>query len=401
MAGASLTTLNSILKEFYLPPVVEQLNNEVLLLSRLDSSDQEIVGTKAFIPVHTGRSGGIGARGEYVQLPNPGNQAFARASFDLTYQYGIVRVSGPSQAKTASEAGAFLQSLRAELDGIRNDLKKDLARQLYGNGDGILAVTGTTTASTTVVLNASAAEAINKGQLYPGQYVDIGTPANPTSVVSGDTIQSVNAATPSITILTSVTTNGTQNVYRAGSNAANVTYEMNGIKNLVPTAANTFGGIDATQAANAYWDNIRDAAGTAISQDRLMQAFNKVRIAGGEVSAIYTSYGVQRAFFNTFTAAINYIEPLKLEGGFQTLNFMGKPIIADIDAPMANVYLLDERFVKFFSNQDWHFLDEDNQPLKWDVNFDAWKSVLARYLNLGASRRNVHAVLTTNVTTLY
>ena len=401
MAGASLTTLNSILKEFYLPPVVEQLNNEVLLLSRLDSSDQEIVGTKAFIPVHTGRSGGIGARGEYVALPNPGNQAFARASYDLTYQYGIVRVSGPSQAKTASEAGAFLQSLRAELDGIRNDLKKDLARQLYGNGDGILAVTGTTTASTTVVLNASAAEAINKGQLYPGQYVDIGTPAAPTNVVSGDTIQSVNAATPSITILTSVTTNGTQNVYRAGSNAANVTYEMNGIKNLVPTAANTFGGIDATQAANAYWDNIRDAAGTAISQDRLMQAFNKVRIAGGEVSAIYTSYGVQRAFFNTFTAAINYIEPLKLEGGFQTLNFMGKPIIADIDAPQANVYLLDERFVKFFSNQDWHFLDEDNQPLKWDVNFDAWKSVLARYLNLGASRRNVHAVLTTNVTTLY
>src|SRR5438105_4457139 len=104
MAGASLTTLNSILKEFYLPPVVEQLNNEVLLLSRLDSSDQEIVGTKAFIPVHNGRSGGIGARGEYVALPTPGNQGFARASFDLTYQYGIVRVSGPSQAKTASEA---------------------------------------------------------------------------------------------------------------------------------------------------------------------------------------------------------------------------------------------------------------------------------------------------------
>ena len=401
MAGASLTTLNNILKEFYLPPVVEQLNNEVLLLSRLDSSDQEIVGKAAYVPVHTGRTGGIGARGEYVALPNPGNQSFARANYDLTYQYGIVRVSGPSQAKTASEAGAFLQSLRSELDGIRNDLKKDLARQVYGNGDGKLCACGVTTASTTIVLAAGAAEAINKGQIYPGQYVDIGTVANPVLEKSGATVVSVNAAGPSMVIDTAATTAATDFVFRAGSNAAGVTYEMNGLQNLVSTAANTFGGIDASQAANAYWDNIRDTAGTAITQDRLMQIFNKVRIAGGEVSAIYTSYGDQRAFFNTFTSAINYIEPLKLEGGFQTLNFMGKPVIADIDAPMAKWYFLDERFVKFFSNQDWHFLDEDNQPLKWDVNFDAWKSVLARYLNLGATRRNVNAVLTTNVTTLY
>jgi hypothetical protein len=399
MAGASLTTLNSILKEFYLPPVVEQLNNEVLLLSRVDSSDQEIVGTKAYIPVHTTRTGGIGARGEYVALPNPGSQGYARAQFDLTYQYGVVRVSGPSQAKTASEAGAFLQSLRSELDGIRNDLKKDLARQLYGTGDGKLATCGVTSASATVVV--SSAEAINKGQIYPGMYLDIGTVANPTVVASNVTVQSVNAAGPSVVIDQTVTTAGTHFLFRAGSNFAGGTYEMNGLQNLVASAAGTFGGIDASATGNSYWDNLRDTAGTAITQDRLMQAFNKVRINGGEVSAIYTSYGDQRQFFNTFTSAINYIEPLKLQGGFQTLNFMAKPIIADIDAPMAKWYLIDERFIKFFSNQDWHFLDEDNQPLKWDTNYDAWKSVLARYLNLGASRRNTQVLLTTNVSTLF
>jgi hypothetical protein len=142
MPGAMISTLSAILKEYYLPPVVEQLNNEVLLLQRLESRDQEIVGTAAFVPVHTGRSGGIGARGEYVQLPEPGNQAYTRAQFDLKYLYGVVRVSGPSMAKTASEAGAFLQALRSELDGIRNDLKKDVARQVYGNGDGVVGPCG-------------------------------------------------------------------------------------------------------------------------------------------------------------------------------------------------------------------------------------------------------------------
>ena len=132
-----------------------------------------------------------------------------------------------------------------------------------------------------------------------------------------------------------------------------------------------------------------------------MQAFNRVRVAGGEVSAIYTNYGVQRDFYNTFVSAIHYIEPLKLQGGFQTLEFMGKPLIADIDAPYAKLFLIDERFMKVFSNRDWHFLDEDNQPLKWDTNYDAWKAVLARYMNLGVSRRNTSMVITTNNTVGY
>jgi hypothetical protein len=403
MPGAMISTLSAILKEYYLPPVVEQLNNEVLLLQRLESRDQEIVGTAAFVPVHTGRSGGIGARGEYVQLPEPGNQAYTRAQFDLKYLYGVVRVSGPSMAKTASEAGAFLQALRSELDGIRNDLKKDVARQVYGNGDGVVGQVAANTAVNTLAghTNGSLREAIEKGQLYVGMVVDIGPAATPSSAASNRTITGVSAATNgTITVDgAAVTTANGDGVGRQGARTANATYEITGLQNLISTAANTVGGINS--ATNAFWDNIRDTAGTAISHDRLMQMFNRVRIAGGEVSAIYSSFGVQRDFYNTFQTNIRYMEPLKLNGGFQTLEFMGKPIIADVDAPYNRVFLVDERFLKVFSNRDWHFLDEDNSTLKWDTNYDAWKAVLARYMNLGVTRRNTMAVITTNNTTGY
>lgn len=397
MAGAMISTVSAILKEMYLPPVVEQLNNEVLLLQRLEARDQEIVGSAAFVPVHTGRSGGIGARGEYVALPDPGAQSYARAQFDLKYLYGVVRVSGPSMAKTASEAGAFLQILRSELDGIRNDLKKDVARQVYGNGDGVVATTALNAAATNTHTLQSA-EAINKGQLYVGMFVDIGPAATPTSDAAGRTITAVTAATPSITVDGSAFTSAAgDGVGRAGARTASATYEITGLQQLISTSANTVGGING--ATNTFWQNIADTAGTAITHDRFMQGFNRVRIAGGEVSAIYSSFGVQRDFYNTFQTNIRYVEPLKLSGGFQTLEFMGKPIIADVDAPYNRVYLVDERFIKVFSNRDWHFLDEDNTPLKWDTNYDAWKSVLARYMNLGLTRRNVHMVLTTNNTT--
>jgi hypothetical protein len=401
MAGTSITILANVLKEFYLPPVVEQLNNEVLLLQRLEARDQEIFGKAAFVPVHTGRSSGIGARGEYVQLPDAGAQAYDRAQYDLKYLYGVVRVSGPSMAKTASEAGAFLQALKSELDGIRNDLRKDVARQVYADGTGAVALTAANAAVNTLTLQASGAEAINKGQLYVGMVVDIGPAATPTSDATQRNITAVNAATPSITVDgAAVTTANGDGVGRFGSRAAaSVSYEIDGLSKLISTAANTVGGINA--ATSTYWDNIRDTAGTAITQDRLMQGFNKVRIAGGEVSAIYTSFGIQRDFFNTFTNNIRYTNPLTLQGGFQTLDFMGKPLIADVDAPFAKAFLCDERFLKTFSNRAWHFLDEDNSTLKWDTNYDAWKAVLARYMNLGVTRRNTQMVITTNNTVGY
>lgn len=400
MAGASITTLNNVLKEFYLPPVVEQLNNEVLLLSRLEARDQELVGKAAYIPLHTGRSGGIGARGEYVQLPEPGNQVYARAEFTLKYLYGVIRVSGPSVELTASDMGSFVQALKSELDGIRSDLRKDVARQIYGDGTGAIATCGVTSAANVVVL--ASREAIDKGQLYVGMVVDIGTAAAPTLRATSRTITAVTPGTPSITIDgAAVTTAGTDFVGRAGARYAAGTYEINGLAALASTAASSFGGINAASAGNEYWDNLRDTAGTAISETRLMQGFNQVRLAGGEVSAVLTGFANQRVFWATLTSLRRFNDPMKIEGGFQTLDFMGKPVIADVDHPVGKVHLLDERFIKVFSNRDWHFLDQDNSTLKWDTNFDAWKAVLTRYLQLGASRRNTQMVLTTDATTGY
>lgn len=394
MAGATLTTLSAILKDYYLPPVVEQLNNTVLLLQRLEARDQELFGNQAVVPVHTGRSGGIGARAEGGTLPSAGNQTYARAVYDLKYLYGRITVTGPSMAKTASEAGAFLQSLKSEIDGIQNDLKKDVARQLYGNGDGILAGAASFGPSTTVTILSD--EPLRKGQIYNGQIVSVGTTANATSLASAQTVGSVSISGKTFVIQASITTiSGTHFVFRDGSvSATGTVFETNGLSNLVSTAANTFGGIDASQAANAYWDNQRLASGGALTISNMQQAWNTVQFAGGEVSSMYTSMGVQRAYYSLLQAQVRYTEPGTLKGGFTTLEFMNKPLIADIDAPFGKLFFCDERFVKLFSNRDWHFLDEDGHILKWVSGQDAWDAVLARYMQLGASRRNTQLVLT-------
>lgn len=393
----NLSTVAAILKDMYLPPVTDQLNNDVLFLQILESRSEDLFGNQAIVPLHTGRTGSIGARGEDEDLPAAGAQRYAKAIYDLKYLYGRVRVTGPSMAKTRSEVGAFLEILKSELDGIRADLRKDLARQFYGSGDGKLVQCGTTTAANVVVLASD--ESLRKGQIYVGAKVMIGTAAAPDTITGSGSVREVTdvtIATPSITIDgAAVTTSSAHFVFRYNSvnPTTQVVNETSGIQQIVATAATTFGGINPASAGNSYWDNLRDTTGGALAVDNMLKAWNRVKIAGGDVSHIITSYGLQRSFFNLLQAQVRYTEPTTIKGGFSVLQFMNMPLVADLDAPFGKMYFIDTKWLKVFSNRDWHFLDEDGDTLKWVVDRDAYQAILARYLNLGATRRNTLLVM--------
>ena len=260
MAGADLSTLSNILKEYYLGPVAEQLNNTVLLLSRLEAKSEDLVGKRAYVPLHYGRSSGIGARGENAALPAAGSQKYDKAVYDLKYLYGRVGVTGPSMAKTKNEAGAFLQALKSELDGVRNDLKKDLARQIYGDGTGTIGEADSVT-DPDVVLTTS--EPIRKGQFYVGMLLDVYTGStkqnsSPLEVVG------VDVATATITLDDASDVSAGDNLVRAGvvvtassseANTYSLSDEVDGLRRIVADSSTPFGGIDPASAV--WWDNQR------------------------------------------------------------------------------------------------------------------------------------------------
>jgi hypothetical protein len=410
--AANLGTLSEILKEYYLGPVAEQLNNEVLLVSRLESRSEDLVGKRAYVPLHYGRSTGVGARGENAALPEAGAQAYEKAVYDLKYLYGRVEVTGPSMAKTKNEAGAFLQALKSELDGIRNDLRKDLARQVYGDGAGGLGEVDTVVDGTNVTLTT--AEPIRKGQIYPGMRVDAYTA---TTLADTDlVVLSVDIATANVEISdTSNLTAGDdlvrQGVRRYVPQEAPVTPppgnpgtyaasdEIDGLRRIVSDSPAQFGGITPT-GSNVWWDNVRlDVASLnsgTLTFGLIQQGLNLARINGGMPTAIITSLGVQREFYNLFQNDVQYIDPesLNYAQGFKALSYNGMPVVADIDAPYGNMYILDESTLKVFSDQDWHFLDADGMTLRQVTGFDKFEAIMARYMNLGATRRNNHVVLT-------
>lgn len=401
--GATITTLGNILKEFYLPPVVEQLNNDVFLLTRLNPSAEELVGLEAYLPVHTRRSNGIGQAQEGAALPAAGSQGYGKAVYDLIYLYGRVEVTGPSIAKTATAAGAFLQSVKSELDGIRNDLKKDLARQVYGSGKGNARVAqcGTTTAVRVVVL--SSPEAVLKGHLYVGMLIDI-VDGTYTPITDGTNryISDVDIVNGTVTIVNSdgvtagnpVTTSSANYIVRHGNSttaSGGSGLEITGIADIVSTTANTIGKIDSTAAGNGFWKNIASTGDPTI--DKLNQAFGNVMVASGETPTLgLMSYGVQRFIANLFTANTRYVNEMELKGGYKAVEWRGLPLMGDVDHPFGRYELLVEKHLKVFSPRDWHFMDEDGLTLRQVSGYDKWEALLTRYINLGTDRRNCQLV---------
>lgn len=398
--GATLTTLSSILKEFYLKPVQEQLNQDVLITQILKVDSENLEGLKAVVPLHTARSGGIGARGELVLLPTAGNQAYARAEYDLKYHYARVQVSGPSISKTKSEAGAFLQALKSELDYIKQDVMLDQSRQLYGDGSATVATIGTGVASATQPVTND--EAILRGFLYVGMVVDIGTAASPAARGTR-TITDIDVSVPNIVLDSSVTTTTSDLITRSGNKInATTIYEMDcGLTKVISTSANTVGGINAAAAGSRYWDNLRDASGGAISLDNLQLNWNKVSNAGGksgEVVAV-TTPGIVRRLFATadFKSNVRFVNSQVMKGGFEQITFSAGSgqieMNADRLAPRSKVHFVHKKHVRVFSPADWDFLSRDGQTIRWVSDYDAFQAVLFRYANLGAERRNTSLVM--------
>jgi hypothetical protein len=399
--GASVaSTLSNVLKDVYTGTVVEQLNNEVLLTQRLERDTVDFSGNQLVYSVHKERSAGVFARGENVAFAQAGAQKYAKPVYDVKSLYGRIRVTGLGRVKTAKDAGSFLRVLESEISGIKNDLKMDLARQLYGTGDSIIAG-GSASASTTVTLRDTGAgttttsEALRKGEIYIGMRLDVGTLANPTVQATGLEVTGFSIANSTITVSAAVTvTAGTHFLFREGNAApSSVSYEVSGLQQVVSTTANTFGGINAASAGNEYWDNQRINAAGALSLDILTQAFNTVMVAGGDVSAMIASPGSQRALFNLLQSQVRYTDPLNLKGGFKAIDYMGQPFIADRQAPFGKIFFLDEKYLNVLDAGDWDWLNEDGNILKWVTGFDAWEAVLARYMNISAKRRNTQLVL--------
>lgn len=393
--AATLTSITPYLKEVYQGRIREQLNNDTKTLKRIMRSNagvtNEIGGKYVTFPIHTRRNAGIGSRNEMEALPTPGQQGYAAARVGLKYGYGGIQLTGQAIALSDTDAKAFAKVLDQEIDGLKNDLQKDMNQQVYGDGTGAKATTTTVTAGTNIFT------AVDARLLQIGEIVDLVTLPS-TIVAAARTITAINLTTGAVTLSgATFTTASGQILVRTGS----LSREITGFAAIV-AASGTLYNVDPT--VEPEWTATVDSnAGVnrALSEGRMITMADSIRTRGGKTSVIFQSLGVRRAYFNLLSQQRQVVNEQKFTGGFTGLAFTTDdgeiPAVADIDAPLNTQWFINEDALTFYRDEEWHWLDRDGSMWKQvrDTNgdYDAYYARMVEYHELGTERRNTHGVI--------
>lgn len=387
---ATLTTLDAILKTQYPGSLIEeQLNSKVVILSRLEKDYDSVVGKNFTIPLHYGRNEGTGARADGGTLPAAGQQSYKETIVPMRYLYHRIKLTGPTIKAARTNEGAFVRAVESEMKGAERDLRSSINRQLFGDGSGLLATCGTTSNSTTVVVASTA-------KLRVGMPIDVVVIASgaASTGAAGRTVASITDATHFVISGAAITTDNTFGVYLAGSR----NLEMMGLEGIVSASDPGSGALQNLAVATYPWwkANMLTNAGTArsISETLLQTALDVVeQNSDGQVSAIYTTYGVRRAYQALLSAMKQFVNPMELKGGYKALDYNGLPIIADKDATAGKLKFVDESKLKVYRLSDLEWMDDDGSILSRVSGEDAYEAVLYVYQELGCHARNAMASL--------
>ena len=380
----------------------EQLDPYITALQLVDKGSKHITEANQEIQfaAHMQRSQGIGARNESEQLPTAGANKDARASMFLKYQYGRIQGTGQVFKQVASNTTGFIDWMGREVSSITDTLKRDLNRQIYGDGTGTLA---------TVLATATAATVVGVDDAHfieIGMYVDVLTAAtlgaNPPT--KGNTAPMLVVTTDNVA--NTITLSGGTVTAAIGS-AVVRTDSISGVNNwkkeweglgLITNSASTYANV-----APATWPRwvpgyLATSIGT-LSELTLTRLAQGIHQQGGKVTDLLTTYGVVNAYWNTLQGKRQYTgdNVSNMKGGmtvpvFQSI-FGDIPITPDWAAPKGSVYALNKEEMYVHQLADWDWMDKTGTMWQQVPNTDAYSATIFQYSNIGVFRRNTFGKL--------
>lgn len=407
--GLDISALTDVLKEDYLPPLQDLLNNDIKLMDYIEDGEQYIEGRHAYVPLHVSRNEGIGARAENATLPTAGNEGYDSATYGAKYIYGRIQVSGPAAAVSRSDQGSFVRAMNSEIEGMSKNMKHEVNRMYWNDGSGILAQCAAST-TTTLNLVTSGVNTTNIRNLRVGMKIDILNMTSGVTADGGGDSNTINAVgTTTITLASAVTTTTTVHaVYREDSRNKEP-YGLRGIinnvnpdANWVPSGSNgvtDLGGIDR-DAVDAWWDaTVLDNSGTnrALTLELLQQLLDnrEVNSNGNDALCIFTTYAIRRKYAALVTPDRRYNinnegKNRGYDGGWGELFYDDIPFMVDKFATPNNLYLIGEGGLVIFKMVDWEWMDKDGAILSRVSNTDAYEATLLTYRQLGSRAPNAN-----------
>jgi len=402
---ADIAAVSAVLKEVYPSDELEkQFYDQLALLDWFEETTEytDVNGEKAVLFLRTGRGGGISARAVGEQLAPPDHRRYSNVEYNYTNHYVQIAVNGPVVARMKTNRNSAIRHIDDEITQSLEDQQRDWVRQLHGSGDAVIA-TGLpvlSSAAQWVPLGVANYWAVERGFLYPGQRVDIGSTANPVLSTQSNLILAVDAtpSAPRIKLNLATTVTAGHAVSLSGNRTADgLQRELNGLGNMIGTG--TFAGIDPTVDGNQFWQskiNANGGTGRALTTDVLLTSLRALRQGGKYPDFLFGDLDQETRYYKLLQGQVRFAGESGLESGkTEGLAFakIKSGFVGDPDCKPNSIWMGHKAAIRRFSAGPvaWQNQTEGGSILHWRPDYDQFTARAAKYWQLGLIRRNTLA----------
>ena len=373
----TLTSADNALKTLYLGVVADQLNTAVNpLLARFQQTSADVWGKEIRKLAPFGINGGIGAGTEDGELPDAASNNYAQFVLTLKNLYGTIEISDKAIRASENSAGAFVNLLEAEMEGLIKASKFNFGRMLFGDGSGKLCTVSAVSG------NEFTVDAVNN--VIEGMVVDVIGNSGKTPVVSARRIVDVDRANKKVTVSGAAIGVGTVNSGDFLTVQGSYGKELTGLGAIFGETDTLYG---LTRASNKWLSPYKKTA-TNLTDITIQTAMDTLdEVAGSAADFIVCSGGVKRAYQEYLITNRSNIDVMNLQGGYKAISYNGIPVISDRFCPAGTMYILNTSDFHLHQLCDWRWLEgDDGRIIKQVANKPVYTATLVKYADLICDR---------------
>lgn len=389
--GTNLSTIAGALKRVYDKKALSQQNLKHRAIDEIAKGLQKYnAGGEGFFgAMNNYGNESVGAINETESFRTIDNESYVQWKVSPKIQVAPINISGLAAKAADSDDEAFVSAAVDALDKAKERLLKDMNRQFFGLGTGLLAAPTGVTASNVTSFTCDSAQ-----YLRANMVIDIFQGA--TKTVDSIRVSDVDKATNIVYLATSLGAALTATSQLVKENvrdsAASDGKEAMGLRGIIDdgTDLTTFQNVDAS--ASRIWRGRRiDASSANLTSDLLQRLADDVQVLSGEQIDVYIMHPLQRRKYLDIVVPQKRYMDGNMDAGFKKLEFNGVELWLDPDCQHDTVYAIKKDKIRKFEVAPLEMggLEGSDKFLRASSS-DVFEAYWRQYMNFGASQRNCH-----------
>ena len=367
----TIQNADAALKDYYLDAFTAQLNNNICpFFSAIEKNTDNVSGKEVKLAIARSNAGGIMGGSEDSDLPNPHKNRYVNISVPLKNFYGTIEISDKAMRASRESAGAFVNLVNAEMEGLVASAKENFRRMLFGDGSGLICALNERVNSKTYKVDSAK-------PYLDGMLVDIYVEGVLKTGEKGIYITNIDPNENRVTFSEDISDSiKSGEVYVHGSKDG----ELTGLFKIL------FGedlyGIDKKNDIQ-FSPHIVDAAGE-ITVEKLCGMIDFLEEhANSKVNMILCSYKTRRLIASLSDESRRIVNSIDVHTGYGAITVNNVPVFADKYCLDDVIYFLNTDDFALYQLCDWEWLeDEDGKILKQIPGKAAYSATLVKYAEL-------------------